>query len=56
MSTITWSPLSAQTVNNSPNTIVIGGPGKGQKFYLDENGNKIEEDIEKYISKLKEEN
>lgn len=46
MSKITWSPISAQMVNKSPNTFIVGTPGQGRKFYLDKNGNKIEDEVE----------
>lgn len=45
MSTIKWNPTT-QIINNSPNTFIVGRPGKGQKFYLDENGNKVEDKVE----------
>lgn len=43
MTTIMWNPISDKMVNNSPNIFVVGRPGKGQKFYLDKNGNKVED-------------
>lgn len=53
---IQFIPTDIRKDKQYPNIFVVGRPGKGQKFYLNENGNKIEEDIEKYISNLKEEN
>lgn len=46
MTTIMWNPISDKIVNNSPNIFVVGRPGKGQKFYLDENGNTVENKVE----------
>lgn len=34
MSTIKWSPTTAQMVNNAPGTIVVGSPGSGKTFAL----------------------
>ena len=34
MSTIKWSPTTAQMVNNAPGTIVCGSPGSGKTFAL----------------------
>lgn len=45
MSTILWSPISAQIVNKSPNTFIVGTPGQGRKYYAVnheiENGGKL---------------
>lgn len=46
MSTVKWSPTTAQMKNNSQNIFIVGRPGKGQKFYLDENGNTVENKVE----------
>ena len=46
MSSITWNPATAKIENNSQNTFIVGRPGKGQKFYLDENGNTVENKVE----------
>lgn len=45
MSSIKWNPTT-QLINNVSNTIVIGSPGQGRKFYLDKNGNKVEDEVE----------
>lgn len=42
----TWNPTEAKIENNSQNIFIVGRPGKGQKFYLDKNGNKIEDKVE----------
>lgn len=46
MSSITWNPATAKIENNSQNTFIVGRPGKGQKFYLDKNGNTVEDKVE----------
>jgi len=46
MSSITWNPTEAKIINNTPNIFIVGRPGKGQKFYLDKNGNKVEDKVE----------
>ena len=34
MSTVKWSPTTAQMCNNAPGTIVVGAPGSGKTFAL----------------------
>lgn len=34
MSTIKWSPTTAQMVNSAPGTVVVGSPGSGKTFFL----------------------
>ncbi len=46
MSSITWNPATAKIENNSQNTFIVGRPGKGQKLYLDENSNTVENKVE----------
>ena len=51
MSTIKWNPINAQMINNAPNTIVVGTPGHGRKFYAvnyeAENGGKLKDEHNK---------
>lgn len=41
---IKFNPTDIEKDKQYPNIFIVGRPGKGQKFYLDKNGNKIEED------------
>lgn len=34
MSTVRWSPTTAQMVNNAPGTIIVGAPGSGKTFAI----------------------
>lgn len=34
MSTVKWSPTTAQMMNNAPGTVVCGSPGSGKTFFL----------------------
>ena len=34
VSTVKWSPTTAQMKNNAPGTIVVGAPGSGKTFFL----------------------
>lgn len=39
---IKFNPTDIEKDKQYPNIFVVGRPGKGQKFYLDKNGNKVE--------------
>lgn len=43
---IQFNPIDIGKVKQYPNIFVVGSPGKGQKFYLDKNSNKIEDKVE----------
>lgn len=34
MSTVRWSPTTAQMVNNAPGTVIVGAPGSGKTFAI----------------------
>ena len=43
---IKFNPTDIEKDKQYPNIFVVGRPGKGQKFYLDKNGNKVEDKVE----------